>query len=157
MRKVFITLCLLAAFVVIAVAGEIVTLPKYLVLTDATTNQIDKISVTFYYGPPAFALIQYRPVDSQGRFGTPIKKTVRDVVDNPTTAVENCTAPEEPWAGCTGLGTGGAFLDGVSIPWDETITVFTDLVAGYGATLKTRVDAIIYSDVQNRYETQDTP
>ena len=157
MKKVIITLGLLAVFTIIALAGEIVTLPEYLVLTNPTTNQIDKMSVTFYYGSPPYAIIAYKPVDTEGRFGLAIKKRVYDVIDNPETAVENCTDVAVPWAGCTGVGTGGEFLDGVSRPWDETDTSFTDLVAGYGATLKTRVDAIIYSDVQDRYETQGTP
>ena len=157
MRKVIITLCLMTIFIAAALAGEVVTLPEYLVLTNPTTNQIDKISVTFYYGSPPYAIIEYKPVDAGGRFGLAIKKRVYDVVDNPETAVENCTDVAVPWAGCTGVGTGGEFLDGVSRSWDETDTSFTELVAGYGATLKTRTDAIIYTDVQNRFVTQATP
>lgn len=157
MRKVIITLCLMTIFIAVALAGEIVTLPEYLVLTNPTTNQIDKISVTFYYGSPPYAIIEYKPVDAGGRFGLAIKKRVYDVVDNPETAVENCTDVAVPWAGCTGVGTGGEFLDGVSRSWDETDTSFTELVAGYGATLKTRTDAIIYTDAQNRFVTQATP
>jgi hypothetical protein len=157
MKRFIVVAFVMFAFVGIAVAGEVVTLPKSIIISDPTTNQIDKHSVEFFYGPPAYAVIRYRPIDSSGRMSTKyVSIKVQNVADNPITAVENCTAEGSPWPGCTGEGTGGEFLDpATEQPWNEADPAFTNFVSGFGPTLKTRADAIIYSDIQNRFDLEE--
>jgi hypothetical protein len=158
MKRLAIAIVVSLSLVAAAVyAGEIVTLPKAIIIQDPTTDQIDKHSVEFFYGPPAYAVIRYRPIDTSGRMSTRyVSIKVQNEVDNPDTAAANCVGVEDPWPGCTGVGTGGTYLDpATEAPWDETSTDFTSFVSGFGATLKTRSDAVIYSDVQSRFDLEE--
>ena len=150
---IFFLLWVMAVLVIVwptAQAGEVVTLPKYLVLNSPTTNTIDKIGVDFRYGPPPYAIITYFPIDSNGRRVKIQRFRIQNIPDDPTTTTTTCVGPGDPWELCTGLNT-------CENDCDETDNSFSDFVAGFGVTLKNRADAAIWEHIQERFVVQDNP
>jgi len=134
----------------IAFAGEVRTLPKYLVLSDPTTNQSEFITLTHYYDADnPYAIVTVHVLDSTGvRDSIPI--LIKDVEDNPYSITAECTDIGIPWPLCSGVGT-------CENDCDETSTAYTDAIAGYGATMKSRFDVLVWNKLKELYPTQETP
>lgn len=108
-------------------AGELRTLPQYLVLNDPTSNQVEAITLTHYYNATSpYAIMTLHVLDNNG-VRDRVSVHIRNEVDDPET------------------------------PEDETTTTYTDFVAGYGATMKTRADALAWQRLQELYDIQATP
>lgn len=59
----FVAVCLVVG---VSFAGEVRTTPRYLVLTEPTTNQVELISQTYFYGDDPHLVIKYNVLDSNG-------------------------------------------------------------------------------------------
>jgi hypothetical protein len=143
MKKYLIVFLLIAMPVF---AGEWAVAPKWLVVADPLTENIELQKIEFIYGNPYQAKIYYEvwnqeKTRSLGAYSV----TVFNRTDDPETDVELCTAEGVPFSCCTGMGTGDC---------NESNTDFTELMSGIGGTLNTRAQEKVWSDVQNRYETQ---
>lgn len=146
MKKFLIFLILLVP--IVALSGEIVNTPSNIVLSQPTTNVIDKLRLTFFYDQAGnhSCIIWYNVMSNDG---TEIVErqsvALVDAADNPDTDVTLCTDIGVPFSCCTGFQAGDC---------DESSTDFTDFVTGFGATLKSRADAEIWNDIQGKYTTQ---
>lgn len=142
----FVILVVLIPFVVLA--GEVRTTPKYLVLTEPTTNQIELQSIQFFYADNPYVVIKFDVLDSNGNVRASHTVRVRNNLDIPETVSGECVAAANPWPCCTGEGVGDC---------DESTTTFDAFVAGYGSTLVSRSDGSVWQYILNKYTTQDTP
>jgi hypothetical protein len=143
MKKLFILFLVLIP--IIAIGGEIVTTPSNIVLSQPTTNQVDKLRITFFYSPDGnhSAVIWYNIMSNDGSTIYEKKSfAIRNLPDNAETNAADCVAAGDPYGCCTGAGTGDC---------DESTTDFDDYVSGFGATLKTRSDNKIWEDIQNHF------
>lgn len=66
MKRLFVCCMLVIALSAIVYAGEIRTTPQYLVLTEPTTNQVELISQSYFYGDDPHLVIKYNVLDSNG-------------------------------------------------------------------------------------------
>lgn len=103
---VALVLVLIAATVY---AGTIRTTPSEIVLHEPTTNKVELISQTYYYGETNYLEIKYNVVDSNG-----------SVVSSYIATVEG----ED----------------------------FTTFVSGFGPTMLSRGDVVVWADIQTRYD-----
>ena len=129
-------------------AGEIRQTPKYIVLTEPTTNIVELLSMEFFYAANPYAVIHFNVLDSNGDIRAEHAVRVRNRLDDPETDASLCVGVGDPWPCCTGAGTGDC---------DESTTDFTDFVNGYGETMKSRGDVEVWQYILNRYDTQETP
>lgn len=105
-----------------AFCGEIRTLPQSIQLHSPTTNTVEFVSVEFMLdNSNPYAVLTYRVIDAESRLHKEHLVYVRNLPDNPET------------------------------PGNEATTTFTDFVAGFGTTLKSRADALAWSDIRNHY------
>ena len=150
MKRLLISILLIILFCGISFAGELRTTPEYLVLNDPTTNEIEFITLSHYYN----AISPYATVTIQVLDSTGVRNShtivIRNETDDPESITANCLEFEKPWKLCTGVGT-------CANDCDETTTAYTDFVAGYGATMKSRGDVLVWQRLQELYETQATP
>ena len=128
-----------------AICGEVVTTPNPIVLSSPTTDQVEKLRMTFFYNSSGnhSVVIWYDILSSDG--SKVLKResiNIYDRMDNPLTDAIDCVAEGDPYGCCTGPVTGDC---------DESTTDFTDFVQGFGATLKNRGDLSIWQDIQNKY------
>jgi len=128
-----------------------VTIPKYIVLSDPTTNVVDRFEVALRFGPPAFGILTYFVMDSQGRIVKKVPVKVQNIPDNPESITANCVAENDPWPLCTGAGT----CDNDCNEADPRWTTFYNAIDG--ATIKSEAQALMWEDVQNRFTLQDNP
>lgn len=165
MNKIIVIALLGFLFCVPAFAGELRTTPEYMVLNDPTTNQVEFLTLTHFYsaaGP--YAVIMVQVLDSTGvRSRHPTY--IRNIPDNAESIAVNCIEGDNPatpdidesrpWPLCTGAGTcANGPLGGEC---DETDPVYSDFVDGYGATMKSRGDSLVWQNLQTIYDTQATP
>ena len=146
--------CLLAVIILMmatpAIGGEIVTMPYYVMLSNPLTDQGEKLSITFMYEQSGnhYAVIRYRILsDSGNEIMHNLELVIRDLPDDPESITANCVAVGDPWPLCTGAGT-------CTNDCDESTTDFTDFVAGFGGTLKSRSETAMSNDIQSRFTTQ---
>jgi hypothetical protein len=68
MKRLFFVLLVIAGLISAPVlfGGEIATLPSSINLHEPTTNQVELISQTHYYGASPFCVIRYNVIDSNG-------------------------------------------------------------------------------------------
>lgn len=150
MKKNVYLFCIVLVFLIPirAICGEVVTTPSPIVLSSPTTDQVEKLRMTFFYGSDGNhrVVIWYDVLSSDG---SKILKRESVVIynhpDYPFTDVNNCVAEDDPHDCCTGPTTGDC---------DESTTDFTDFVQGFGTTLKDRGDLKIWQDIQSKYTTQ---
>ena len=127
MKKFLISVLLVTLFCGISFAGELRTLPQYLVLNDPTSNQVEAVTLTHYYhATRPYAVMTLHILDNNG-VRDKVSVVIRNKVDDPET------------------------------PEDETTTTYTDFVAGYGDTMKSRADTLAWQRLQELYDTQATP
>ena len=124
MVRIIIALLFLATS---AFAGELRTTPKYIVLTEPTTNEVELLTATFRFDDSNPRVDISFNIISDGK-----------VVEQRTVTVQN-------------------ILDDIQTPEDESTTTLTNFVSGYWTTLKSRIDAAAWAYITSNYETQDTP
>jgi hypothetical protein len=66
MKRLSLFLFILLAAAAVAIAGEIATLPQAINLNTPTTNKVELLSMTHYYGSSPYAVIRYNVVDTNG-------------------------------------------------------------------------------------------
>lgn len=124
MRILIFTLLFLTLAVIQGFAGEVRITPLDIVISNPTTDQVNLKTITFYYGANPSARILFEVLDSDGRVYKEHPVYIRNAVDNPDT------------------------------PEDESNSNFNDFVTGYGATLYSRSDLVIWNYIQDHYTTQ---
>jgi hypothetical protein len=108
--------------------GELRTTPKYIVLSDPTTNKVMLNDFRVVFGSNPSAHINFDVVDANLKVKESRTIVIQNQLDDPDT-------PDV----------------------DESTTVFTDLMSGIGTTLKSRIDALAWAYILANYTTQDTP
>lgn len=127
MKRIIGVIAVLFLFASLSFAGEVRTTPKYIVLTNPTTNQVELVSTTFRFDDVNPRIDITFNIISRG-----------NVVETKTITIQNR-------------------LDDPQTPNDESTTVLNDFVAGYWNTLKSNVDSAAWQHILKNYNTQDTP
>lgn len=127
MKKFILFLIVTSFFIGSAFAGEIRTTPKYIVLTEPTTNQVELVTATFRFDEVNPRVDITFNILSDGK-----------IVETKTIAIQNT-------------------LDDLQTPEDESTTELTDFVTGYWSTLKSNIDSAAWQYITSNYATQDTP
>jgi len=152
-KKLLIVLFFISLIPLYIWAGEVVDTPQDIVIGDPLTDKIDKLRFTFYYDSDGnhSAIGWYNVMDATGtRIVRSESFSVHNKQDNPQSITAGCTGVGVPWELCTGAGT-------CTNDCDESTTDFTDFVDGFGSTLKARIEAGMWQDIQSKYTTQAKP
>lgn len=151
MKKLFCLLFVLFSISLVN-AGEVVTTPENIVISQPTTNKVDKLRLTFFYSPTGDhrVLIHYNVLSNDGsKIVSSQSVLVRNIPDEPGTDPAQCTETGVPYDCCS-----GAYPGDPNEGCDESTTDFTDFVSGFGATLKTRADQAMWQDIQKKFTTE---
>ena len=150
MKKIVFCITTLLLLVSYSYAGERITLPYNVVVSDPTTNQAEKmyIKIIFKENGNSYAVLEYNVLNNTG---TKVLYTysfaVRNKPDDPESITENCLDVGNPWPLCTGAGT-------CENDCDESTTDFSDYLEGFAALLNSRTNSLMNGDLQNRHEIQ---